>query len=202
MPADPAPQRELFASRPAWEEDDAREGMIATVVLPEGVDKPLDYLVPSHLAASVEPGRRVQVPLGRGNRLRLAYCVAVRTGELPQHPLKQVAAVEDDKPLLSPRMLELTAWMAERWLARRGEVLEAVLPAGVRLKRRVKRVPVLVATGLTPARRPTPAQQKVLEVAAKPIPLDDLLKRAEANRGVINRLLKGGLLAEIGRAHV
>jgi primosomal protein N' (replication factor Y) len=199
MPADPAPQRELFASRPAWEEDDAREGMIATVVLPEGVDKPLDYLVPSHLAASVEPGRRVQVPLGRGNRLRLAYCVAVRTGELPQHPLKQVAAVEDDKPLLSPRMLELTAWMAERWLARRGEVLEAVLPAGVRLKRRVKRVPVLVATGLTPARRPTPAQQKVLEVAAKPIPLDDLLKRTEANRGVINRLLKGGLLAEQGQ---
>lgn len=199
MPADPAPQRELFASRPAWEEDDAREGMIATVVLPEGVDKPLDYLVPPHLAASVEPGRRVQVPLGRGNRRRMAYCVAVRTGELPQHPLKQVAAVEDDKPLLSPRMLDLTAWMAERWLARRGEVLEAVLPAGVRLKRRVKRVPVLVATDLTPARRPTPAQQKVLDMAAKPIPLDELLKRAEANRGVINRLLKAGLLAEQGQ---
>jgi len=79
-------QGELFASRPAWEEDDAREGTVATVVLPEGVDKPLDYLVPLELVASVEPGRRVQVPLGRGNRRRLAYCVAVRTGELPQHP--------------------------------------------------------------------------------------------------------------------
>lgn len=154
MPDRPAPQRELFAGRPDWEEDDVRQGMVATVVLPEGVDKPLDYLVPPELAARVEPGRRVQVPLGRGNRRRLAYCVAVRTGELPQQPLKQVADVEDDKPLLSPRMLELTAWMADRWLARRGEVLEAVLPAGVRLRRQVKRVPVLVATGKTP---PPPA---------------------------------------------
>jgi len=160
MPDRPAPQRELFAGRPDWEEDDVRQGMVATVVLPEGVEKPLDYLVPPELAARVEPGRRVQVPLGRGNRRRLAYCVAVRTGELPQQPLKQVADVEDDKPLLSPRMLELTAWMADRWLARRGEVLEAVLPAGVRLRRRVKRVPVLVATGKPPAGRPPPSSRQ------------------------------------------
>jgi primosomal protein N' (replication factor Y) len=109
-----------------------------------------------------------------------------------------VAAVEDDKPLLSPRMLELTAWMAERWLARRGEVLEAVLPAGVRLRRRVKQVPVLVATGVQPARRPTPAQQKVLACATTPVPLDELLKRSAANRGVVSRLVKAGLLAEQG----
>jgi primosomal protein N' len=44
-------------------------------------------------------------------------------------------------------MLELTGWMADRWMARRGDVLEAVLPAGVRLRRQVKRVPVLVTTG-------------------------------------------------------
>ena len=51
MPDRPAPQRELFAGRPDWEEDDVRQGMVATVVLPEGVDKPLDYLVPPQLAA-------------------------------------------------------------------------------------------------------------------------------------------------------
>jgi hypothetical protein len=81
-------QRELFASLPAWEEDDVRHGTIATVVLPSGVDKPLDYLVPEPLAATVEPGRRLLVPLGRGDQLRLAYCVAVRSGELPRprHP--------------------------------------------------------------------------------------------------------------------
>ncbi|MFM8635792.1 MAG: hypothetical protein ACKOEX_13465, partial [Planctomycetia bacterium] len=77
-------QRELFESRPAWLEDDARQGLIATVVLPDGVEKPLDYLVPEALASEVAPGRRVRVPWGRGNRERLAYCVAVRTDDLPQ----------------------------------------------------------------------------------------------------------------------
>ena len=191
-------QRELFERRPAWEDDDAARGTVATVVLPEGVDKPLDYLVPEPLAAAVEPGRRVRVPLGRGNRLRLAYCVAVRHGELPAMPLKPVAAVEDDEPLLSSRMLELTAWMADRWLARRGEVLEAVLPAGVRLRQRRRVAPLLVATGAVPARPLTPAQTRVLAAAAAPLRADELARTAGTSRAVITRMLKLGLLAAAG----
>jgi len=193
-------QRELFENRPPWVEDDARRGTVATVVLPDGVDKPLDYLVPEQLAADMEPGRRVRVPLGRGNRLRLAYCVAVRHGELPQTPLKSVAGVEDDRPLLSRRMLDLTAWMAERWMARRGEVLEAVLPAGVRLSRRVRVAPLLVATEATPARKPTPAQAKVLAAAAQPQTADALAEATGASRAVVHRLVKLGLLAAVGEA--
>ena len=191
-------QRELFESRPQWVEDDARRGTVATVVLPDGVDKPLDYLVPEQLAGDVEPGRRVRVPLGRGNGLRLAYCVAVRHGELPQTPLKTVAGVEDEQPLLSRRMLELTAWMAERWMARWGEVLEAVLPAGVRLSRKVRVAPLLVATGATPARQPTPAQAKVLAAATQPQTADALAEATAASRAVVHRLVKLGLLAAAG----
>jgi primosomal protein N' (replication factor Y) len=191
-------QRELFERRPPWEDDDARRGTIATVVLPEGVDKPLDYLVPEPLAAAVEPGRRVRVPLGRGNRLRLAYCVAVRHGELPATPLKPVAAVEDDAPLLSSRMLELTAWMADRWLARRGEVLEAVLPAGVRLRQRRRVAAVVVATGAAPARPLTPAQARVLAAAGVPQRADAVARSAGTSRAVVTRLLKLGLLAASG----
>ncbi|MEY3205693.1 MAG: hypothetical protein RLZZ21_2024 [Planctomycetota bacterium] len=191
-------QRELFESRPQWVEDDDRRGTVATVVLPDGVDKPLDYLVPEQLAGDVEPGRRVRVPLGRANRLRLAYCVAVRHGELPQTPLKSVAGVEDEQPLLSRRMLELTAWMAERWMARWGEVLEAVLPAGVRLSRKVRVAPLLVATGALPARKPTPAQAKVLAAATQPQTADALAEATGASRAVVHRLVKLGLLAAAG----
>jgi len=193
-------QRELFDSQPAWEEDDARQGVVATVVLPDGVDKPLDYLVPESLAAAVEPGKRVRVPLGRGNRERLAYCVAVRAGELPQQPLKSVAGVEDDSPLLSPLMLELTAWMSDKWLARRGEVLEAVLPAGVRAIRKRRPVPLLVATGAKAARKPSPAQARVLAAAVVPTTADDLARRCDASRAVIARLVRTGLLAVAGEA--
>ncbi|MFM7207469.1 MAG: primosomal protein N' [Planctomycetaceae bacterium] len=191
-------QRELFESRPRWAEDDALRGMIATVVLPEGVEKPLDYLVPESLALQVEPGRRVRVPLGRSNRETLAYCVAVRHDDLPQTPLKSVCGVEDEKPLLSPRMLELTRWMAERWMARWGEVLEAVLPAGVRLRNRVRLAPLLVATGAAPPRKPTPAQARVLAAAGEPRTADQLAAASGASRAVVQRLVKLGLLAEAG----
>jgi primosomal protein N' (replication factor Y) len=191
-------QRELFGSRPQWDEDDARHGTIATVVLAEGVDKPLDYLVPEPLAGQVEPGRRVRIPLGRSNRETLAYCVAVRHGDLPQVPLKPVLAVEDDRPLLSPRMIELTKWMAERWMARWGEVLEAVLPAGVRLRQGVRRSPLLVATGAPPPRTPTPAQAKVLAAAAEPRTAEQLCEATGASRAIVKRLVALGLLTEAG----
>jgi len=185
MPPDQPIQRDLFDHRPAWEEDDVRRGTIATVVLSEGVDKPLDYLVPEELAATVEPGRRVQVPLGKANRLRLAYCVAVRSGELPQTPLKSVAGVEDERPLLSRRMLELTKWMAERWMARQGEVLEAVLPSGVRLRQQGRISPLLVASGDAPARAPTPGQARVLAAATEPATAEQLAAASGASRAAV-----------------
>ena len=193
-------QGRLFDTAPEWILDDARQGTVATVVLPDGVDRPLDYLVPEPLAAAVEPGRRVRVPLGRGNRERVAYCVEVRSGELPQAPLKSVIAVEDDAPLLSPRMLELTRWMADRWMARWGEVLEAVLPAGVRLRRTARVTPLLVATGASPARQPTPAQARVLAAAAAPVTAEALARAAGVSRAVVARLVRTGLLRPAGAA--
>ena len=191
-------QRDLFEHRPEWEEDDVRQGMVATVVLPDGVDKPLDYLVPERLVGTVEPGRRVTVPLGRANREQIAYCVAIRSGELPLTPLKEVIGVEDSAPLLSPRMLELTKWMAERWLARWGEVLEAVLPSGVRLARGTRQEALLVASGTAPARRPTAPQARVLAAAATPTTAAELARVAECGRSVISRLVETGLLVDAG----
>ncbi len=46
--------------------------------------------------------------------------------------LKAVAAVLDRRPLLSPAMLRVTRWMADYYLCPWGQVLEAVVPAGVR----------------------------------------------------------------------
>ncbi|MEI8370827.1 MAG: primosomal protein N' [Planctomycetia bacterium] len=191
-------QRDLFEHRPEWEEDDVRQGTVATVVLPDGVDKPLDYLVPERLVGTVEPGRRVTVPLGRANREQIAYCVAIRSGELPLAPLKEVIGVEDPAPLLSPRMLELTKWMAERWLARWGEVLEAVLPSGVRLARGTRQEALLVASGTAPARRPTAPQTRVLAAAATPTTAAELARVAECGRSVISRLVETGLLVDAG----
>ena len=121
-PADDAP----------WEEDDARTALVATVVLSEIIDKPLDYLVPEALLNDVEPGRRVLVPLGRGNRRVTGYCVEVGIQPTGGRRLKALAEVIDDRALVSPHMLRVTQWMAERYFCTWGQVLQAILPAGVR----------------------------------------------------------------------
>ena len=73
-------QPSLFADDPApWDLDDRGEEVVATVVFPSGPGGEFDYSVPDHLHELLEPGRRVNVPLGRGNRLLDGYCIRLET---------------------------------------------------------------------------------------------------------------------------
>ena len=99
----------LFEMEPApWELDAAREQLVATVVFPSGPEKPFDYSVPDGLRSRLWPGRACGRRLaGRsaGDRLLRA------AGNAPdvQRRLKPLAAVVDQRTLLSPTMLRLTA---------------------------------------------------------------------------------------------
>src|SRR5687767_13547533 len=131
-------QQSLFDTAPApWELDDVTERLVATVVIPGGPPGELDYLAPEKLLAEgmpeqLAPGKRVRVPLGRGNRTVVGYCVALTSKATGGRTLKLVLSVLDRRPLLSAAMLRLTRWMAEYYLCPWGQVLEAVVPAGVR----------------------------------------------------------------------
>ncbi len=126
-------QRDLFDRDIApWERDDAEQRAVASVVFPTGPTDVFDYLIPEKLAGQVEPGRRVRVPLGRGNRSVLGYCVATEYRPLGSRRLKEVARVVDPRALLTPAMVRLTRWIADYYLCNWGQVLETVLPAGVR----------------------------------------------------------------------
>ena len=129
----PEKQHNLFdVEPPEWEADAAEERCVATVVLPTGLTRPLDYSVPDTLRAELEPGRRVSVPLGRGNRSVIGYCVAIENDKRTNRPLKAIDAVLDSQRLLSPGLLRLTEWMADYYLCPWGQVLDTVIPAGVR----------------------------------------------------------------------
>jgi len=126
-------QQQLFDTAPEpWELDAQDERLVATVVFAEGPDGEFDYLVPEPLRETLAVGCRVRVPLGRGNRHRDGYCVALSEKPSTRHKLKEVAEQLDARSLLSPAMLRLCHWIAEHYLCGWGEVLEAVLPAGVR----------------------------------------------------------------------
>ncbi|MBI1904047.1 MAG: primosomal protein N' [Planctomycetia bacterium] len=174
-------QRTLFDAEPAaWELDDQAQAVVATIVFPDLPDKEYHYAVPSELADRVRAGVRVRVPLGRGDRATTGYCVDVRTRQIGQRRLKDVRSVVDDEPLLSPAMLRLTRWMAEHYLCPLGQVLETVLPAGVRQKAGIRTELILSVP------QPVLAQLSALKLPKKQAAvLDELARRQPLTLGVL-----------------
>src|SRR5947209_7166210 len=78
------------------------EGPFAGVVFNRPLDQVFTYRIPAHLRAAVAPGQRLRVPLGRGDKPVVGYCVrlddALPAGVAPEK-LKDVVAVLDDPPL-------------------------------------------------------------------------------------------------------
>ena len=135
------PQQHLFDTTPAaWEEDDAREQLVASVIFPTGPDKPFDYAVPDGLRDQIECGRRVRAPFGRGNRAVVGFCVQLENRADVRRQLKPLTEIVDAHSLLSPSMLRLTRWMADRYLSTWGQALETVLPAVVRKQATARRI--------------------------------------------------------------
>jgi primosomal protein N' (replication factor Y) (superfamily II helicase) len=206
----PSQQQSLFDTEPAaWVLDDEAEQLVATVVLPGGPVGEFDYLIPPGMIAGmrpekiVEPGRRVRVPMGRSNRTLIGYCVAVASKKAVSRRLKAVAGVVDRQPILSPAMLRLTQWMADYYLCPWGQVLEAVVPAGVRYDAGTRQVKLLcVATEAVGriADLELPAKQadalKTLAASSRPLSAKELAARAGCTIAPINQLRKRGLVTE------
>jgi primosomal protein N' (replication factor Y) len=200
-------QQSLFETDPApWDVDDAAERIVASVVLAGGPIGEFDYLAPDELLSSqaalrLEPGRRVRVPLGRGNRNVVGYCVAVATKPAGSRALKSVAAVLDREPLLSPAMLRITRWMSDYYLCPWGQVLDAVVPAGVRREAGTRDVTLLavadnVAYQIDQLHLP-PKQKAALEVLAKsprPLSARQLAAKAGCTAAPIIELQRKGLV--------
>lgn len=200
-------QQTLFDDElPPWELDDAAEQLVATVVLTEGPAGEFDYLVPPNMVSAkaaeknLEPGRRVRVPIGRGNRLVVGYCVALASKRV-ERKLKPIHAVLDRQRLLSPAMLRLTRWMADYYLCPWGQVLEAVVPAGVRQQAGTREVVLLSVSPEVAAQLATfklPAKQaqalKMLAASSTPLTARQLADRAGCTLAPINELCKKGLV--------
>src|SRR5688572_11677141 len=197
-----APQKTLFDEEPVpWEEDDAADHLVATVVFPQGAPQEYDYRVPDKLRRQVEAGRRVRVPLGHGNRLEMGYCVRLENKRLTARRLKDVRSVVDDAPLLSSAMLRLTHWIADRYLCHLGQVLETVLPTGVRQQAGTRMMTLLA---LSPeARREraelklTPKQAQVVDYLAgcpQPVTSRQIMQAIHCTEGPIKSLREKGIV--------
>ncbi len=91
------------------------------------IDKPYSYRVPEDMA--LQPGQRVQLPFGRGNRRSEGVVLSVEAGG--EEGLKAVERVLDEQPVLSSRQLRLAAFLRERYFCTFYDGVRAMLPAGL-----------------------------------------------------------------------
>jgi primosomal protein N' (replication factor Y) (superfamily II helicase) len=195
-------QRSLFDTDPEpWEADDQAEQLVAGIVLATGPAQEFDYLVPDALRDQVEAGRRVLVPLGKGNRQVQGYCVRVESRFAGPRLLKPLIEVIDRRSLLSPAMLRLTRWIADYYLCPWGQVLETVLPAGVRGQAGTRMATLLtldtqgaklLAAGDLPDKHRAILQ--LLAGAAEPLTPQELARAAGCSLAPIATLRRKGLI--------
>src|SRR5271166_1684888 len=76
----------------------ATPGSFVGVVVNRPIEQVLTYRAPTRPGRTVCPGQRLRVPLGRGNRLTIGYCVSVDSAPpegLDPRKLKEVVEVLD-----------------------------------------------------------------------------------------------------------
>lgn len=112
--------------------------LVAAVAVEKTVyhfDKLFDYRVPKRLEKSIEKGKRVYVPFGKGNSMRQAVVFSVdRAKSSDVENLKEIRQVLDKAPVLTPEMLELALFIKDRCFCTIFDGIKAMLPAGLMFK--------------------------------------------------------------------
>ena len=195
-------QGELFPDDEApWEIDAQATVLAAHVVFPEAPFGPYSYRIPEALANQVQPAMRVVVPLGKGDREITGYTLGVETLKQYRQNLKPILQCCDDGPLCSPNLLELVKWMSKYYLVPAGQVLEAVIPAGVRAGAGTRNQTLLRPTDKATEDAlvkslPTKQRQTLVQLilANEPLAPEQLRSLASCSDGVIKKLKDTGFI--------
>lgn len=169
-------------------------GPLVTVAPEVPVPRLFTYQLPPRLVGHAPPGVRVKVPF-HGRSVR-GFVVEVPS-EPPPGRLKEVYAVLDEAPVLSPEVLALARWAADYYRASLGEVLAAAIPKSVGGAPRSRdRGGWLARTHGPLQRRLGRAQQSALEALAEGPRTWHALREEGIKSEVLRRLEELGLIAE------
>ncbi len=106
--------------------------MFVEVIIPLALPKNYTWAVPEHLQGAIQPGIRVEVILGRNKRYAGIVKKIVANPPDSFKP-KDIINVLDNDPLLYTEQLMLWEWIAEYYMCSEGEVMQAAIPANLKL---------------------------------------------------------------------
>jgi primosomal protein N' (replication factor Y) len=115
--------------------------------------------------------------------------------------VKELARVLDDDALVDDHLMKLTRWMADYYLCGWGQVLHAVVPAGVRENAGTRQAVFVEPVARDELPNPLPAVTAVQKAALdrlkkenRPLELGQLARLAKCGPGVVGALIKKRLL--------
>ena len=101
----------------------------------EKVDRAFQYIIPEELAGKVQPGVRVHVPFGQGNKDMTGYVVEL--SEKPDYPvekLKEICCIDEKGTTLERDLIRTAYWMKSHYGSTMITALKTVLPVKQKLK--------------------------------------------------------------------
>lgn len=176
--------------------------LFADIVFDRPLDHAYTYAVPDQLTAKIGVGKRVEVPFGKGGKPTAGFCVRVTDVQPTSgYEIKTITRVLDDDAIVDDHLMKLTRWMADYYLCGWGQVLHAVVPAGVRDNAGTRVAsfvePIPKEKLPNPLPTVTPQQKAALDKLKKenrPLEILQLARLAKCTAGVIAGLVKKGLV--------
>lgn len=115
-----------------FEQDETGGTQFADLLLPVPIPRLFTYRVPREFDHAVQIGQRVIVQFG-DRRILTAIICAIHNRPPKDYEAKYLLDILDTFPSVNALQLKLFSWMASYYCCTMGEVLNAALPAGLKL---------------------------------------------------------------------
>ena len=109
-----------------------KSGKYADLILPLALSQAYTFAVPSDLEKKIKLGQRVMVQFGP-KRIYSALIWKIHS-RAPEEEAKPILGILDENPLISIIQFRFWEWLSEYYLCTMGEVMNAALPAGLKLE--------------------------------------------------------------------
>ena len=101
----------------------------------EKVDRPFQYRIPERLRGKLQVGMCVNIPFGRGNKLREGYVIDLSdTPAYPEDKIKEIDSVSAAQVRAEGRSIELAWWMKKRYGSTMIAAMRTVIPVRQEMK--------------------------------------------------------------------
>lgn len=114
-----------------------RVTLFVDVVLPLAISKTYTYRVPNELKDKVSVGKRAIVQFGK-SKIYTAIIYDISTKAPSRYEAKYILDILDEQPIVTSKQLLLWGWVKEYYLCHLGEVMQAAMPAALKLASETK----------------------------------------------------------------